>query len=361
MVKMSEKKELNKRKKIALIGTFPPPIGGTSIHVMRLREKLVDNEYDVMVYDTHGTGKAAFDGFVSIQNYKKWIIKYFFTMKEDIIHSHTHEWKERAILSIGAKLHRKKMIFTFHSLREELEELSYIDRKSLEITFKHADTLICTSKEVRDKLLRWGCTEDKLAVITPFICPTKAEVGEKISENLNEFRQKHDYIISANASNNDHYQGEDLYGLDMCVELIRYLNNKQINVGLIFAQTKITDEAYYNEIKKKIDDYGIEEKVFFVTKTVSFIPILKISDIFVRPTNTDTCGISVNESLQLGIPTIASDVCKRADGTILFHSRNMEEFVNKTEMCISKLDYERKRIEELSIKEGFQEIVKVYI
>ena len=60
MVKMLEKKELNNKMKVALIGTYPPPIGGTSIHMMRLREKLTENGYDVIVYDTHGTGCADF-------------------------------------------------------------------------------------------------------------------------------------------------------------------------------------------------------------------------------------------------------------------------------------------------------------
>ena len=358
---MLEKKALNNKVKVALIGTYPPPIGGTSIHMMRLREKLVDNGYDVMVYDTHGTGQADFDGFLSVCNYRKWIIKYFFTMREDIIHSHTHEWKERAILSIGAKIHRKKTVFTFHSLREEFEKLSYIDKKSVEITLKYADMLLCTSKEVRDKLLSWGCKDNKLSVITPFINPTQAEIQEKTSDDINEFRQKHDYIVSANASNNDHYQGEDLYGLDMCVELVRFLCNKGINIGLIFAQTKVTDEAYYNEIKKRIADYEIEKNVLLVTKPVGLIPILKLTDVFVRPTNTDTCGISVNESLQLGVPAIASDVCERADGTILFKSRNIKDFICKVEMCINNIEFERERIKKLSLEEGFQEIVKAYI
>lgn len=360
MVKMLEKKELNNKMKVALIGTYPPPIGGTSIHMMRLREKLTENGYDVMVYDTHGTGCADFEGFLSVRNYRKWIIKYFFTMREDIIHSHTHEWKERAILSIGAKIHKKKAIFTFHSLREEMETLSYIEKKSLEITLRNAGMLICTSQEVRDKLLSWGCNDDKISVVTPFIAPAQFECEEQTSDDINSFRRKHDYIISANASNNDHYRGEDLYGLDMCIELVRYLCHKGMDIGLIFAQTKVTDRTYFNEIKKRIVDYEIENNILFVTKPVSLIPIIKLSDVFVRPTNTDTCGISINESLQIGVPAIASDVCKRADGTILFESRNIKDFIYKVEMCINSIEFERKRVKKLSLEEGYQEIVHIY-
>lgn len=71
--------------KIALIGTFPPPIGGTSIHISRLREKLVNDGYDVFVYDTHGSGKADFSDFLSIKNYRKWIAGYVLHMPEDIL------------------------------------------------------------------------------------------------------------------------------------------------------------------------------------------------------------------------------------------------------------------------------------
>lgn len=347
--------------RIALIGTYPPPIGGTSIHIMRLREKLVHDGYSVMVYDTAGKGKADFKNFKSITHYKKWLLSYFFTMNEDIIHSHTHDWKERAVLSFGAFLHNRKAVFTFHSLRDELDIMSKVEHLCVKLTLKFADTLICTSKQVREKLLLWGCKEEKLVVVTPFICPIPSELKNTNDDGIEIFRKKHKLIISGNASNNNHYKGDDLYGLDMCLSLIRHLKEKGLNVGLIFAQAKITDREYFSEIKNLISDYDLEKDVLIITKQTSLIPILNVSDVFVRPTNTDTCGMSINESLMLGIPVIASDVCERAQGTITFESRNQSEFNQTVENCLVNLKNEKEKIKGITFQEGYQNIKRIYM
>jgi len=61
------------------------------------------------------------------------------------------------------------------------------------------------------------------------------------------------------------------------------------------------------------------------------VSLFKYADLFVRPTSTDSFGISVAEAISMGIPAIASDVCERAKGTITFQSRNTKEFITKIE------------------------------
>lgn len=346
--------------RIALIGTVPPPIGGTSIHLLRLFERLKTENYDVTLFDAYGKSQLENEGIVHINNYKKWIIKYFFLMKEDIIHSHTHSWIDRAILTIGAKLKHKKIIFTFHSLREEYRDLSRFEKWCVKKTLKKADVLICTAQYIKDKLLSWGCSEKKIRVIGPYINPSEIEKNQPCLDAVKDFRENHDFVIVANASNNNIYLEKDLYGIDMCIELLSFLKEKEINVGFIFSITSITDEQRYSSYKKTIEEKKLEKDFMFVNENVSFIPFLMNADVFVRPTNTDTWGISISESIYLGVPAVASDVCQREKGTILFATRNQDDFNEKVYSCIQNIEKEKTIIKGVVVEEHFIEIKNIY-
>ena len=49
----------------------------------------------------------------------------------------------------------------------------------------------------------------------------------------------------------------------------------------------------------------------FHVKEGPFIPVLRLTDVLLKPTNTDGDAISVREALYLGVPVVASDVVER--------------------------------------------------
>ena len=58
-------------------------------------------------------------------------------------------------------------------------------------------------------------------------------------------------------------------------------------------------------------------------------PLFKKVDLFLRPTNTDGFGISLAEAIHFGTLAIASDVCPRPEGTILFKNRDFNDLFTK--------------------------------
>jgi len=42
------------KKKVDIIGPYPPPYGGISVHIRRLREQLERAGYDFMLYTSSG-------------------------------------------------------------------------------------------------------------------------------------------------------------------------------------------------------------------------------------------------------------------------------------------------------------------
>jgi hypothetical protein len=140
------------------------------------------------------------------------------------------------------------------------------------------------------------------------------------------FINTHDPILTANAFRISFFQGEDLYGIDMCVRLCSKLKQQFPNIGLVFCLPDKNDENYFNQMMNMIQELEIGNNFLFVIESIELYPILSRSNLFLRPTNTDSYGISVAEALFLGIPAVASDVCERPYGSSLFHNRDEDEF-----------------------------------
>jgi len=82
-------------------------------------------------------------------------------------------------------------------------------------------------------------------------------------------------------------------------------------------------------MKQRISDKQIEENFLFQTKPCQMYPIIMKSDLFLRPTNTDGDAVSIREALHFKVPAVASDVCPRPEGTILFKCRDIDDLTSK--------------------------------
>lgn len=343
--------------KIALIGPYPHPSGGATVHVMRLSKFLNDSGIDVQVYDYSGQGTCTVPYVKKISNKKLWFLKYFFNPVEDIIHVHIRDWRERFLLVVIAKVKKKKIIFTIHSLREDWSEFSVLKKIIVSFILKNTDYIITAGYNEAEKLKKWGNYEKKISVIPPFISPIIGNV--QLPECVDKFVKNHSTIISANSSNMNFYKGQDLYGIDMCVELCSRLS-ENYDVGFIYCITRVTDPEYLNKLKDKIKSLEIQDKFLFITEKIEFWPILSKSDIFVRPTNTDSYGVSIAEAIFMSVPSIASNVCRRPEGTIEFECRNIDDLYDKVCGVLENYDYHKQRLKEIKVKSCTEEVIKIY-
>lgn len=351
--------------KIGLFGIYPPPIGGISIHVKRLSEFLYKKNIDVTVYSKvkNNLNKSY---VVAIKNKKIFYIRYLFNTKDDIIHTHTHSWKERAILVFISKIHKKKFIMTLHSLRTEWNQLNLIDKILSKYVLKYSTKIISVGIDEKNKLIRWGCSKEKITVLPAYINPIEIkEDKEKIPKEAWEFIDKSKFFISANGAVRFH-NSEDLYGLDMLINLVHQFKEKGLKVNLLFAllglhsQSK-NEKEYYFKLKKRIEDLGLKEEIYiYEVNDTEFYPILKRSDLFVRPTNTDGYGVSIAEAIYYNVPSIASDVCKRPEGTILFGSRESKDLEEKILDVINNYEQHKVRVKKVQMKDYAEDVVDIY-
>jgi glycosyltransferase involved in cell wall biosynthesis len=310
---------------IALIGPYPPPIGGVSIHIKRLHQALLNNGIKSRVFNLGGKFTKE-ENIIPIGSFFFWLFRYLVGKMDGIIHYHGESWLTRSLLLL-VRLRKKRIIYTFHSLREEFASLVIYKRLFVRLVAKYGDHFIASGIGVKETLIRFGFPVERISVIPPFLPPKMDDQDfDAIPSYVWNFINTHDPILTANAFRISFFQGEDLYGIDMCVRLCSKLKQQFPNIGLVFCLPDKNDENYFNQMMNMIQELEIGNNFLFVIESIELYPILSRSNLFLRPTNTDSYGISVAEALFLGIPAVASDVCERPYGSSLFHNRDEDEF-----------------------------------
>lgn len=124
--------------------------------------------------------------------------------------------------------------------------------------------------------------------------------------------------------------GVDLYGIDLCVDLLHRCTEKFPNIGLLFALgDPCAHGDYLGMMQRKLNSLGIDRNFHFMTGQKELWPLFKVADLSVRPTVSDGDAISVRESLYFGCPVIASDAAQRPGETIVFKSRDIDDLYEK--------------------------------
>ena len=351
-------------EKIALFGTYPPPYGGRSIHIKRLAKNLVDQNVEVHIYSNTGVLKKKRKG-LKLRKTKS-ILFYILKEKYDILHFHDRNFKLIAILVFLSKILKYKTILTYHSFRDDPQSYNLIEKLLFKYCIKRIDQFICVGSNEKAKLSQF-VSNSKIKVIHSYMHPFEDEGDyHLIPDNVKGFIQNSNFLITANG-NIKFFNNEDMYGFDLLIELLNYLvNHKGYNVQLLLAvlgvneQTK-DEKEYYNLLQKKIQQYKLNKYIcIYEVKDTELFPILKRSKLFIRPTNTDSYGISIAEAIYAGIPAIASNVCERPKGTVLFESRNIDDLCSKTLEIIENYEYSQQKINNFKSEDCFNSIFSLY-
>jgi glycosyltransferase involved in cell wall biosynthesis len=345
---------------IALIGLYPPPYGGVSIHIQRLAQLLESRQIKYTIYDISGVSKKD-PSIVVIRNVTIWLLYHSLYLREGIIHCHGYSPKTISILSLLGIIKRKVIMVTLHSFRYEQKNMSLLDRFAFWMARKAQVNFIAVGQEIKNKIIPLGLRTENVKVIPAFIPPTvrQAEIDE-IPQDTWAFIHSHRPVISANAFSLRFYNNQDLYGLDMCVELCATLKSSYPDIGIIFALPDIGDNEYFQKIKQRIAEKGINGNFFFQTKPCQFYPILMKSDVFVRPTNTDGDAVSIREALYFKVPLVTSDVVARPEGSILFKPRDFDDFISKVKDVLDNSELYKKRLETLTTRNSVERIMELY-
>lgn len=308
------------------IGPLPPPLGGVSVYLSRLQK--AHPEYLVM----------------NLMQMSKldWLKLVFFSDCEVVLHGCFFKWLilfrlfsavRKQPYSLG--VHGQGLMGRYRAnLRGKwIVRYALGGCKHIYVDAEHLKNDILS--EMPEYI-------SKVVIKNPFLPPSEDEEDSILatySEDIKCFMSNHSPLLVANAYQLAEWKNiHDLYGLDLCVELVRRLRSDYPQVGLLFAlandQYRID---YYNDVRQRIKDYHIEDNICFLTGQRELWPVFKRATIMVRPTCTDGNSVSIQEALALHCPVVASDVCPRPEGTVVFANRDVQDFEQKVRFLLEKL------------------------
>ncbi len=339
--------------KIEIWGTYPPPVGGVSIHVFRFIHTVIKIQ-NILLKDFNGKGKHDFPFIKKVDKpLKEFLLLPF--QKRKIIHVHSSRFIVFVFLLLFGIRH--KIVFTSHG-KHLYDRNSVFQLMVAKLFFKRVNAIIMNDESYAKLFaLKFKVEKRKIHIIPAYIKPLEVE-RQGLPEALVNFRKKTKFLISANGYQLWKNNEGDVYGLDLLIALMHKLKNDGIKAGLIFCLPQIGDEELYRSYKKQIKDLNLDNEVLIYQKPLSNgFEVWEMSDLFIRPTLTDIEGISVKEALDFGTPALVSDVCTRPAASVLFKKGDIQDLYSKT---IEIINHYKRVDANFDMDNAVDEILSIY-
>jgi glycosyltransferase involved in cell wall biosynthesis len=122
------------------------------------------------------------------------------------------------------------------------------------------------------------------------------------------------------------YGYRDIYGLSVVTAALeRLAPPRRLRLAVLLSMEPTRRERDYLEVQLRAQRQVLGEGGVAVFTGIGALPVLARSAAFLRPTLCDGDSLAVRESLELGVPVIASDAVRRPAGAVLFRCGDPED------------------------------------
>lgn len=341
---------------IVQVGPYPEPLGGISIYIRRMKQYLDSGKIANEVWDLSKRKKNIHN--VIAVRFRYVPFKYLFRKDIELIHYNICGVNNKLYIGLFNLLlfKRRKKILTIHGDSRDLfnENRNILIVKAL----NSFDEIICVKPGDKKYILSKGVNRP-IYEIPAFIFPAEDD-KKNLPVYISDFISSKKFIICSNASSIQFYNNQDLYGIDMCIDLMKKLDKSGKAIGMICCLPNINDSEYFNKLQNIIKNAHIEHSFLFVNEQIELCQIIRKSHLFLRPTNTEGYAVSAAEAIYYKVPVIASDVCIRPEGTILFKSRDIHDLYKKTADVIENYKNSKEKLQNIKLQDNAEMLFKIY-
>jgi len=331
-----------KNKRIAIFGITPPPIGGVSVHIDRITKKFTENTNNnnkVYNFKTEFRGRRYL-----LAPYLFYAAIFLIYHKIDIVYYHSsylpNSFTEILFLSRLKKYlkfinFKFKLILVEHNCRH-MYKRSKKDLHKINKALKNTDLIVFMWASTYDSYVNNNIKINKYIIDSAFLPPDmskKNDILKTYPQTLYKFIDTHKPVLLVNASIISTAE-KDLYGLDKSINAIANLKSKTPNIGLIIALANIGNKEYFDNLKEQIKKLGLQDNIYFLLDQHEMWPLLEKIDLFLRPTLRDGTAISIFEAFIFKKPVVASNVCERPKGSIIFDINSEQDFIEKIKFSL---------------------------
>ena len=314
---------------IALLSVFRDSyIGGISVHSTNLYERLLKDGVRVKKFDytpvTKATGMARIRPFLSL--FTKLLRARLAGTR--IFHFHTSN-KAYFYYALGPllRLSGAKVILSVHSGYGYDRWLSENKRHHIFnlLTFRFLDRLLFMNRPESERISgRYPFLARRIRTINPFIAPHPADVPPVRSQPHppdSPFR-----IVTLGG-------WKERYNVDEAIRgVLQFQRGSGASVELtVLLSTTLTEPDYQAKLTTLLQRAGEQLPLTLLIDHDGVLPTMAAADLFIRPALIDSYGLCVAESLLVGTPAIATDVCTRCANAILYRQGDLDQLAERIE------------------------------
>ncbi len=312
--------------KVDIVGTYPPPFGGVSIHIKSLAAFFRDRGVDCTVYNTGKTKNIERPGVVNVFSLFD-LFRKLARSNADVIHVHGGSELYKKLIPFGLLRYilGKRFIITVHSgdVVSSLRQKGIFARMAIRWLFNSAAHVICVSDKLKHAFAELGIPDAKCSVIPAFSIDAVLDKPDH-PKAVEDFIANHNPLLSCLG-----YSFGKHYGFSLAIAAIDALKRDFPGIGLIIMGADKKEEAY-GDILDEFSSAALARVAFtgdLDHKAV--LSVIKESRVFLRPTYHDGDAISVREAIAMRVPVIASDCEFRPAEAVLFKTGNVDSLVSK--------------------------------
>ena len=291
--------------KIAMVGQFPPHIGGVGVHIHTLSKELIKKGHEVYVITyphkdikdidgihvigTKGVNIPGLRGLFFAINAERELKKLIERENIDIIHGHYLLPAGWASVKAGKSTHTKTYVTSHGSDMFETYKKQKFTRPLINKVLKDADVVLAIPNIKEKTRLHWNSID-----VSKF---------KTTEENKDKFKKE---LVQE-------------FGIDADKPIILFVGNiiKRKNVELLIDAKKemsveanlviVGDGPQSKELKEKCEKEDIQN-VYFTGTRRDVEDVIPSCDLLVLPSFSESFGLVLIEALSCGKPVIGSNV-----------------------------------------------------
>ncbi len=297
--------------KIAMVGQFPPHVGGVGVHIHTLSKELVKQGHEVYVITyphkniqdidgihvigTKGINIPGVRGLMFKKNAKNALESLLQKEDIDIIHGHYLFPAGAAAVEVGNEHGIKTYVTAHGSDMFEVYKKQPLMRSTIKNVLKKADCVLAVSNALKHEIIATGVTG----------------ISQKTKLSWNSVD-----VAKFSAEENNSFKNENNL-LDKPV--VMFVGNliKRKNVESLIEAKKIANSDYYlvivgdgplfKKLNKKVEDENIRDVIFTGSRN-DVENIIPSCDVLILPSFSESFGLVLVEALACGKPVIGSNV-----------------------------------------------------
>lgn len=315
-------------RRLSLVGPWPAPWGGISVHVRALRELARRAGWDVEVLDT-GEGHAARDGTDGVRDagsYARFAAELVrAAAREALLHVHVPGNNVKAwMVACAASRARHGGLLTVHSgLAPALLAASPAARGLARLACAGYARVLCANGDIAAALERCGAPARRLDVVPAWV-PGATVPGAPPAAARAARDRFAALLVAALAPGAQ-------YGEDVLLDAVGRL--RRADAGLVVYGPGTGDATFAERVARS----GLSDRVVALGEIdqPASLGVMSLADVFVRPTRADGDSVSVREALSLGVRVVASDVGHRPPEAVRFRAGDAADLAARIEDALA--------------------------